>query len=221
MPDGKLVRCALAAFDWAWRKQFLPCGFGAALIVGLAWPPPGRFLGELAWRGWPALPSLCVVLIFVVSGLKLKGDDVRACLSARAAIGYGLLSILVLSPALALAPLHLTFLARELRVGLAVFCAMPTTLSSGVALVAQARGNAALALLLTVASNVLAVFTVPFTLSTMSICSIEDVASEVGTPFWFQLYMLRDRAFMTNLIVRGLGGSQTGVTSETDAVSRV
>ena len=62
---------------------------------------------------------------------------------------------------------------------------------------------------------------VPFTLSTMSICSIEDVASEVGTPFWFQLYMLRDRAFMTNLIVRGLGGSQTGVTSETDAVSRV
>ena len=32
---------------------------------------------------------------------------------------------------------------------------------------------------------------------------------------------LRDRAFMTNLIVRGLGGSQTGVTSETDAVSRV
>ena len=62
---------------------------------------------------------------------------------------------------------------------------------------------------------------VPFTLSTMSICSIEDVASEVGTPFWFQLYMLRDRAFMTNLIVSGLGGSQTGVTSETDAVSRV
>ena len=41
-----------------------------------------------------------------------------------------------------------------------------------------------------------AAFGVPFTLSTMSICSIEDVAANSPTPFWFQLYMMRDRAFM-------------------------
>jgi L-lactate dehydrogenase (cytochrome) len=35
-------------------------------------------------------------------------------------------------------------------------------------------------------------FGVPFTLSTMSICSIEDVAGEVAQPFWFQLYVMRD-----------------------------
>ncbi|MGH6761349.1 MAG: alpha-hydroxy acid oxidase [Phyllobacterium sp.] len=45
-------------------------------------------------------------------------------------------------------------------------------------------------------------FGVPFTLSTMSICSIEDVASATTKPFWFQLYVMRDRDFITNLIER-------------------
>jgi L-lactate dehydrogenase (cytochrome) len=46
-------------------------------------------------------------------------------------------------------------------------------------------------------------FGIPFTLSTMSICSIEDVAQATdGHPFMFQLYMMRDRAFMERLIDR-------------------
>ena len=43
---------------------------------------------------------------------------------------------------------------------------------------------------------------VPFTLSTMSICSIEDVASVTKKPFWFQLYVMRDKDFACNLIDR-------------------
>jgi L-lactate dehydrogenase (cytochrome) len=43
---------------------------------------------------------------------------------------------------------------------------------------------------------------VPFTLSTMSICSIEDVAASVDKPFWFQLYVMRDRDFIDRLIGR-------------------
>lgn len=43
---------------------------------------------------------------------------------------------------------------------------------------------------------------VPFTLSTMSICSIEDVAEQCGEPFWFQLYVMRDRDFIGRLIDR-------------------
>src|SRR5213076_771417 len=42
-------------------------------------------------------------------------------------------------------------------------------------------------------------FGVPFTLSMMSICSIEDIAAHTKAPFWFQPYMLRDRAFMERL----------------------
>ncbi|SCX06476.1 alpha-hydroxy acid oxidase [Agrobacterium rosae] len=45
-------------------------------------------------------------------------------------------------------------------------------------------------------------FGVPFTLSTMSICSIEDVASVTSRPFWFQLYVMKDRDFVNNLIDR-------------------
>lgn len=45
-------------------------------------------------------------------------------------------------------------------------------------------------------------FGVPFTLSTMSICSIEDVASVTKKPFWFQLYVMWDRDFVKNLIGR-------------------
>ncbi len=45
-------------------------------------------------------------------------------------------------------------------------------------------------------------FGVPFTLSTMSICSIEDVASVTTKPFWFQLYVMQDRDFVLNLIDR-------------------
>jgi len=45
-------------------------------------------------------------------------------------------------------------------------------------------------------------FGVPFTLSTMSICSIEDVAAFVKRPFWFQLYVMRDHGFIGSLIDR-------------------
>ena len=45
-------------------------------------------------------------------------------------------------------------------------------------------------------------FGIPFTLSTMSICSIEDVAAHAGEGFWFQLYVMRDRDFIERLIDR-------------------
>ena len=45
-------------------------------------------------------------------------------------------------------------------------------------------------------------FGVPFTLSTMSVCSIEDVAEATGEPFWFQLYVMRDEEFTARIIQR-------------------
>jgi len=53
------------------------------------------------------------------------------------------------------------------------------------------------------AANAAKKFGIPFTLSTMSICSIEDVAKETGGhPFWFQLYVMRDRDYIERLIDR-------------------
>lgn len=45
-------------------------------------------------------------------------------------------------------------------------------------------------------------FGVPFTLSTMSICSLEDIAEHTTKPFWFQLYVMRDADFVANMIAR-------------------
>ena len=52
------------------------------------------------------------------------------------------------------------------------------------------------------AAKAAADFGVPFTLSTMSICSIEDVAANSDVPFWFQLYVMRDRDFIRRLVER-------------------
>ncbi len=50
-------------------------------------------------------------------------------------------------------------------------------------------------------------FGVPFCLSTMSICSIEDVAGATTKPFWFQLYVMRDRGFSKSLVERAIAAN--------------
>ena len=54
-------------------------------------------------------------------------------------------------------------------------------------------------------------FGIPFTLSTMSVCSIEDVAAHSKAPFWFQLYVMRDRDFTTRLIERARAAGCTAL----------
>ena len=59
-------------------------------------------------------------------------------------------------------------------------------------------------------------FGVPFTLSTMSICSIEDVAENTEAPFWFQLYVMRDRGFVADLIARAKAAGCTALVLTLD-----
>ena len=57
---------------------------------------------------------------------------------------------------------------------------------------------------------------IPFTLSTMSICSIEDVAASVDKPFWFQLYVMKDRGFVRSLIERAAAAKCSALTLTVD-----
>jgi L-lactate dehydrogenase (cytochrome) len=57
---------------------------------------------------------------------------------------------------------------------------------------------------------------IPFTLSTMSICSIEDVASNVDKPFWFQLYVMKDRGFIKALIERAIAAKCSALVLTVD-----
>src|SRR6478609_1046471 len=57
---------------------------------------------------------------------------------------------------------------------------------------------------------------IPYTLSTMSICSIEDVASSVDKPFWFQLYVMKDRGFIKALIERAIAAKCSALVLTVD-----
>ncbi|MBR0694136.1 alpha-hydroxy acid oxidase [Bradyrhizobium lablabi] len=57
---------------------------------------------------------------------------------------------------------------------------------------------------------------IPFTQSTMSICSIEDIAAAVDKPFWFQLYVMRDRGFIKSLIERALAAKCSALVLTVD-----
>ena len=59
-------------------------------------------------------------------------------------------------------------------------------------------------------------FGVPFCLSTMSICSIEDVAGFVKKPFWFQLYLMRDRGFNLELLERAKAANCSAIMLTVD-----
>ena len=59
-------------------------------------------------------------------------------------------------------------------------------------------------------------FGVPFTLSTMSICSIEDVAENTDKPFWFQVYTLKDDEFNANLFARAKAASCSAIVITVD-----
>jgi L-lactate dehydrogenase (cytochrome) len=57
---------------------------------------------------------------------------------------------------------------------------------------------------------------IPFTQSTMSICSIEDIASAVDKPFWFQLYVMKDRGFIKSLIERAIAAKCSALVLTVD-----
>ena len=57
---------------------------------------------------------------------------------------------------------------------------------------------------------------IPFTQSTMSICSIEDIAAAVGKPFWFQLYVMKDRGFIKSLIERAIAAKCSALVLTVD-----
>src|SRR5579862_6957273 len=57
---------------------------------------------------------------------------------------------------------------------------------------------------------------IPYTLSTMSICSIEDVAENVDQPFWFQLYVMKDRGFIKALIERAIAAKCSALVLTVD-----
>lgn len=148
-------------------ENFLMLGLITALLVGLIFPLPGRSLKEQnITLGSFSLSQVAVILIFMISGVTLQKDTNWK--ETRKALLIGSIFVLFLSPLVGLPILYLgkvTPVNKVLLQGMALFCAVPTTLSSGVAMVKSANGNVTLALILTTVTNLLGVFTMPWSMS--------------------------------------------------------
>mmetsp|Transcript_29402 Transcript_29402/g.40604 ORF Transcript_29402/g.40604 Transcript_29402/m.40604 type:complete len:368 (+) Transcript_29402:174-1277(+) len=145
-------------------KHFLPLGLFMALLVALSWPHPGREVSS--WKGgdYGIIQTINVCTIFFVSGMTVKTEDIHAAMKAYPSMLYGLTMILLVTPMLGFVTLEIPFSPKEFSYGFTLFVCVPTTLTSGVSMVGNAKGNTVLALFLTVGSNMLGVVTVPFVL---------------------------------------------------------
>ncbi|EFN59401.1 hypothetical protein CHLNCDRAFT_49947 [Chlorella variabilis] len=149
--------------------NFLPLSFLVAIIWALAWPAPGKAVinvtimdGEIH-----VIQEINIILVFFISGLVLKTDDLAAAIKHKLGVTYGLISILFVTPCLGFALREIPLNPPEFSAGLALFAAVPTTLGVGVSLVRSCGGNEGLALLLTVASNIAGIFTMPLWLKAL------------------------------------------------------
>ncbi|KAL8518183.1 hypothetical protein ACS0TY_009521 [Phlomoides rotata] len=139
--------------------NFLPLALISGVLLGLANPRPGCFVDRFY------LSKISIFGIFVISGLTLCSDEIGAAAEAWPVGLFGLVSILFSTPLFLKIILLLKLQPQEFVTGIAIFSCMPTTLSSGVALTRLAGGNSALALAMTMISNLLGILIIPFSIS--------------------------------------------------------
>ena len=141
-----------------YKNYILPTGIILALIISLVYPQAGIILKQL--RG----VEISVIVIFLIYGYTHNFREFN--------YGYGfiknllivLITSLIIAPFIGLVTANL-LLYPAAGLGLIVMSSMPPTLSSGVVITETAKGNTILALSLTIALNLIALFSVPATLS--------------------------------------------------------
>lgn len=145
--------------------NFLPVSFLVAIVIALAWPYPGQKVMDVKILGHIFLfQELAMILVFFISGFTLKAGDALAALRRGRGVAWGFLSILGITPLLGFALRAVPLIPEEFSTAMAIMAAVPTTLGIGLALVVSSDGDDAVAVLLTVGTNLLgeSVFCSPF-----------------------------------------------------------
>jgi sodium/bile acid cotransporter 7 len=164
-PRSGCSRSRVRAFVVA---QFLPLSFLVAVVIALAWPAPGAAVLSVTVAGGVRLvQEINIIIVFFISGLALNTSDLVKARKHKFEVLYGLVMLLMLSPLLGFVVRAVPLESKGLLAGAVIFCIVPTTLGIGIALVRSAKGNEAIAVLLTIISNVLGVFTMPLWLAAL------------------------------------------------------
>ncbi len=145
------------------RARWFSIGLLGISVVTLT--ESGRFVSYLGiWFQAHHGTEAVIVIIFFLSGLILKTEQIKTGVSDIQGTALALLIIFVIAPLTAWC-LGLIPLSPGIRIGLFLVAVMPTTLSSGVVMTGASGGNTAHALLITILANGLAVFSIPISLT--------------------------------------------------------
>lgn len=153
-----------ASLQAALITHFLAVAFLLSLILGLSWPVPGRAINNVTvLDGVRIVQEVFIACVFLISGLTLDPKALRRLSYRRLAFAlvYSIIAMLFVTPLIGFAYNLVPLQPIEFAYGITVWVAMPTTLGVGVALVKQCLGNDSLGTVITVFSNVIAIFIVP------------------------------------------------------------
>ena len=163
-------------------KHHLPLGITFAVFLGALYPPPGRWLSTFPTT------TIAICFIFLIQGLRLDTEEAKDALRSYRATLFGLVMILFLSPFLSFPLQWMPLEPAELTYGLCLFLCMPTTISTGVIFTREAHGNSSLALLLCIATTLLSIPLMPFTIPFFALRSVNDVSFDTAA-FLLNLFL--------------------------------
>jgi sodium/bile acid cotransporter 7 len=141
------------------RQLFLPVGIFVAVIAALLFPAGGVLIADNNGL------RILVFIIFLVSGYHTGSQGITLDRKLFVLFGFAAFISLVLAPVTGLLVSQLFSLSLPLAIGLIIISTVPPTISSGVVITEVSRGNAVLALFLTIGLNLLGIFTIPFLLN--------------------------------------------------------
>nr|QKY15122.1 putative sodium/metabolite cotransporter (BASS4) [Polytomella parva] len=157
-------------------KNFLTLGFIFSVIFGLACPAPGHHLYD--WKskqGWKIMTTINLCIIFFIFGLTLETKELVDALKGYKTLILGIISTLVITALTGFIFVNMDFSPKEFGYGLAIFACSPTSLSAGVTCIIQGYGNAALGLMITVLTNILAIFITPLFVTLILSSKIKNI----------------------------------------------
>lgn len=143
-------------------EYYLPLGFALALIVSLSYPLPGSTLASFGIYGISIVQAINNFSVFFVSGITLNTQAVIYAFRQYKAVSLGIFAILILTPCFSFGIIRIPYQISEFALGLAIFSSVPTTLGVGVAMTSASDGNVAIALFLTLVTNMIGVVFVPY-----------------------------------------------------------
>lgn len=170
-PDGeeivrlpKLILGFLSSLKDRIVKNFILFALSVAVLVAFSYPLPGKLASSYTASDFRIIEFCNNVMVFLISGITLKIEELQSVFKYKYLVIYGLVSINFITTLLCFVTVRFPFPTETYAVGLTIFCSVPTTLGVGVALTQEAKGDKIMSLFMTVISNMLGIITIPFLL---------------------------------------------------------